>query len=333
GRYLSLEQVRELVQPSPAALMTVLKWLQGHGVGSCSTVSTLDFLECRMPTRPHSNGCSAAARRVVCSRSEMDWPGGRAHLGPPAPSSPFGRRMRLPPPACGVGQRTCGREAEIVGDSPAGCGEEMDQAGHRQQGGALQTHPGHGNGQHEACRDAAAELLQMGPAALPAAASISAAAGACRPLQPCALQAPAMGQAKPAPSLPAGRHESQEPFLAWLLLLSNMSALPGVHSVSYGDDEDSLSRAYLQRVNVEFMKAAARGLTVLFASGDDGAGCRRVSRGNHTFRPSFPASSPYVTTVGGTSFKNPFLVTAEVTDYISGGGFSNVFPMPEYQVR
>lgn len=43
--------------------------------------------------------------------------------------------------------------------------------------------------------------------------------------------------------------------------------------------------------------------------------------------------SPYVTTVGGTSFKNPFLVTAEVTDYISGGGFSNIFPMPGYQVR
>lgn len=47
--------------------------------------------------------------------------------------------------------------------------------------------------------------------------------------------------------------------------------------------------------------------------------------------PCFP--SPYVTTVGGTSFKNPFLVTEEVTDYISGGGFSNVFPMPKYQVR
>lgn len=43
-------------------------------------------------------------------------------------------------------------------------------------------------------------------------------------------------------------------------------------------------------------------------------------------------SSPYVTTVGGTSFKNPFQVTYEVTDYISGGGFSNVFKMPDYQV-
>nr|XP_009680681.1 PREDICTED: protocadherin-16 [Struthio camelus australis] len=49
GRYLSLEQVRDLIQPSPATLMSVLKWLQGHGVGSCRSVSTLDFLECRMP--------------------------------------------------------------------------------------------------------------------------------------------------------------------------------------------------------------------------------------------------------------------------------------------
>lgn len=127
-----------------------------------------------------------------------------------------------------------------------------------------------------------------------------------------------------------GRHESQEPFLQWLLLLSNESALPHVHTVSYGDDEDSLSSVYIQRVNTELMKAAARGLTLLFASGDSGAGCRSVS-GRHKFRPSFPASSPYVTTVGGTAFQNPFRVTDEIVDYISGGGFSNVFPRPSYQ--
>lgn len=75
---------------------------------------------------------------------------------------------------------------------------------------------------------------------------------------PCAL----------LPTKNPGRHESQEPFLQWLLLLSNESALPPVHTVSYGDDEDSLSSIYIQRVNTEFMKAAARGLTLLFASGD-----------------------------------------------------------------
>ncbi|XP_041873991.1 tripeptidyl-peptidase 1 isoform X3 [Corvus hawaiiensis] len=219
GQYLSLEQVRDLVQPSPATLMTVLKWLQGHGVEDCRSVTTLDFLECYLPV--------STAERLL-------------------PGAEFHRYVQ--------GQRSLVR-SPLPYSVPAELAEHLD----------------------------------------------------------------------------FGRHESQEPFLAWLLLLSNMSALPWVHSVSYGDDEDSLSYAYMERVNTEFMKAAARGLTILFASGDEGAGCRRVHSGNHTFRPSFPASSPYVTTVGGTSFKNPFLVTEEVTDYISGGGFSNVFPMPEYQ--
>uniref|UniRef100_A0A8B9IXS3 Tripeptidyl peptidase 1 n=1 Tax=Amazona collaria TaxID=241587 RepID=A0A8B9IXS3_9PSIT len=48
GQYLSLERVRDLVQPSTATLMVVLKWLQEHGVETCSSVATLDFLECRI---------------------------------------------------------------------------------------------------------------------------------------------------------------------------------------------------------------------------------------------------------------------------------------------
>lgn len=69
------------------------------------------------------------------------------------------------------------------------------------------------------------------------------------------------------PTFPSGRHESQEPFLQWLVLLSNMSDLPWVHTISYGDDEDSLSTAYMMRVNTEFMKAGVRGISLLFASG------------------------------------------------------------------
>ncbi|XP_062481239.1 tripeptidyl-peptidase 1 isoform X2 [Pezoporus occidentalis] len=243
GQYLSLEHVRDLVQPSTATLMVVLKWLQGHGVETCRSVATLDFLECRMPASgwPASVPC-----REKDGQQSLDQEG--------AGAAPW-RESSFPP-----GSDTFHPSSEI---------------------------------QHDEGRRRAS--------------------------------------AKQQPGLCPGRHESQEPFLAWLLLLSNMSSLPWVHSVSYGDDEDSLSVAYMERINVEFMKAAARGLTILFASGDDGAGCRRVRSGNHTFRPSFPASSPYVTTVGGTTFKNPFLVTAEVTDYISGGGFSNVFPMPQYQ--
>ena len=52
-----------------------------------------------------------------------------------------------------------------------------------------------------------------------------------------------------------------------MVLLSNMSSLPWVHTISYGDDEDSLSSAYMNRINTEFMKAGVRGLSMLFASG------------------------------------------------------------------
>lgn len=125
-----------------------------------------------------------------------------------------------------------------------------------------------------------------------------------------------------------GRHENQEPFLEWMMAVGNTSAVPWVHSVSYGDNEDSLSVAYMRRINTEFMKAGVRGISILFASGDDGAGCKK-----NKFRPSFPASSPFVTTVGGTGFKNPFGTGKEFAYEISGGGFSNVFAQPSYQSK
>jgi len=53
------------------------------------------------------------------------------------------------------------------------------------------------------------------------------------------------------------------------------------------------------------------------------------------FNPSFPGTCPYITSVGATQIKVGSSVTqpeeaAESVIY-SGGGFSNVFPMPSYQ--
>lgn len=125
----------------------------------------------------------------------------------------------------------------------------------------------------------------------------------------------------------AGLHENQEPFLDWLLAIGNTTDAPSVHSISYGDDEDSLTAEYVARVNTEFMKLGLRGLSILFASGDDGAGC--TSGG--VFGPNFPASSPWVTAVGGTAFPGPVNTHDEEGISFSGGGFSNVFPIPSYQ--
>jgi len=125
----------------------------------------------------------------------------------------------------------------------------------------------------------------------------------------------------------AGRHEQQEPFLQWLIDLSNEEKPPLVNSASYSDKERTVDPDYMKRINVEFMKAGARGLTLLFASGDDGAGCQE----NKRFEPQWPSTSPYVTTVGGTAFIHPFGIGEEEGYDISGGGFSDVFDMPDYQ--
>ena len=42
----------------------------------------------------------------------------------------------------------------------------------------------------------------------------------------------------------AGLHEGQEPFLQWMIDVGNTTEVPYLFSVSYGDDEDSLSLEY-----------------------------------------------------------------------------------------
>ncbi|KJE91464.1 tripeptidyl-peptidase I [Capsaspora owczarzaki ATCC 30864] len=125
----------------------------------------------------------------------------------------------------------------------------------------------------------------------------------------------------------AGTTAGQEPFLEWVQEVANTSQVPWTFSTSYGDDENSLDVDYMQRVNTEFAKMGARGLSLFFASGDSGVGGAGVSCSR--FVPSFPASSPYVTTVGGTAL--PLTDSDEHTASLSGGGFSDVFPRPDYQ--
>ena len=77
------------------------------------------------------------------------------------------------------------------------------------------------------------------------------------------------------------------------------------------------------------MALGARGVSLLFASGDGGARGRLDDPticNNNTFLALFPASCPYGTAVGGTTGINP-----EIAAPLSGGGFSSIFPRPSYQ--
>ncbi|TVY85524.1 Tripeptidyl-peptidase sed1 [Lachnellula suecica] len=116
-----------------------------------------------------------------------------------------------------------------------------------------------------------------------------------------------------------------------------------VLSISYGVGENAYSRFYLNRQCLEFLKLGLQGTTVVYASGDSGVSDRyRCIASNNTeqydegaFSPSFPASCPWVTTVGATQYndddKTEVAVGRPENGYSSGGGFSNYWSAPSYQ--
>jgi tripeptidyl-peptidase-1 len=117
----------------------------------------------------------------------------------------------------------------------------------------------------------------------------------------------------------------------WAVQVNDDSDPAQVQSVSYGNDEiQQTSDEYMFTTNTEFMKAGARGVTVFFASGDQGVWGRSGTTGN-IFHPDFPAASPYVTAVGGTDFSTKSTIGEETSWDASGGGFSNTFEIPSYQ--
>ncbi|KAF8265790.1 subtilisin-like protein [Lactarius quietus] len=123
---------------------------------------------------------------------------------------------------------------------------------------------------------------------------------------------------------------------------------PFVVSVSYGQDEGDpgITYAFANRQCNEYAKLGLLGTTVLYCSGDSGvsgfrgqcqnsSGLDDSSFGALRFNPAFPASCPYVISVGATQINSGSTVndSESASDrYIySGGGFSDFFPMPSYQ--
>ncbi|KAK6974922.1 family S53 protease-like protein [Favolaschia claudopus] len=109
--------------------------------------------------------------------------------------------------------------------------------------------------------------------------------------------------------------------------LSGVEDPPTVVTTSYGDDESVFGITLATKICEGYAAASARGISILFASGDGGVNGgfdNGVDCG--IFVPVFPASCPWVTAVGSTIGFNP-----EVAVDFSGGGFSNIFPTPSYQ--
>ncbi|KAG8739823.1 hypothetical protein FRC10_005084 [Ceratobasidium sp. 414] len=139
-----------------------------------------------------------------------------------------------------------------------------------------------------------------------------------------------------------------QPYLEWVNYMLAKDKLPWTISTSYGESgepfilnsgpdsmidadlEQTVPYDYAKRVCNSFAQLGARGVSLLFASGDSGVGggscLSNTPPSRKQFQPLFPATCPYVTSVGAT-----YGVSPEIALLLSQGGFSNYFSRPSYQ--
>ncbi|KAJ7333462.1 subtilisin-like protein [Mycena albidolilacea] len=104
---------------------------------------------------------------------------------------------------------------------------------------------------------------------------------------------------------------------------------PTVMTTSYAYTESFFGLSLATKICNGYMALGARGISVVFASGDGGVRTNHDSSdlcANNTFMPVFPAACPWVTAIGSTEGFAP-----EKATNFTGGGFSNFFPTPYYQ--
>ncbi|MFD7451055.1 protease pro-enzyme activation domain-containing protein [Kitasatospora sp. NPDC059827] len=107
-----------------------------------------------------------------------------------------------------------------------------------------------------------------------------------------------------------------------------------VISISWGTCEPDTTASSMTAVDNAFKQAAAQGISVFSASGDDGSkDCTRSASGASVTSVDFPASSPHQTGVGGTNLQvtggNGY--SSESAWSTAGGGVSTVFGKPSWQ--
>lgn len=130
----------------------------------------------------------------------------------------------------------------------------------------------------------------------------------------------------------------QDVFSSWIVAAASDENPPKVQILAFSAYEISMSNLYINLFNMEAVKLALQGVTLITSSGDDGASgfLARYSNIFCGYYPHFPASSPFVTTVGGTQgIEKGMDEVACQSDkgggITSGGGFSNFYETPIWQ--
>ncbi len=112
---------------------------------------------------------------------------------------------------------------------------------------------------------------------------------------------------------------------------------PSVISISWGSAESTWTAQAMTQFDQAFQAAAAMGVTICVAAGDNGSSDGVTDGKPHV---DFPASSPNALACGGTSITaSGSTIASEVVwndgsnGGATGGGVSTVFPLPTYQAN
>jgi kumamolisin len=118
---------------------------------------------------------------------------------------------------------------------------------------------------------------------------------------------------------------------------AHAATTPTSMSISWGQNEDAWTEQARRALDDAFLDAAALGITVTAAAGDNGSSDGANDGRDHA---DFPASSPHVLACGGTSLRATAGTVRSETVWnngagggATGGGVSDVFALPVWQQR
>jgi kumamolisin len=130
---------------------------------------------------------------------------------------------------------------------------------------------------------------------------------------------------------------SDQGFIDAVNAAANADQKPAAISISWGAPEKEWSPQAMDAFNGAVKNAAALGVNVFAASGDNGSKDGENDKKNHA---DFPASSPFAIGCGGTQLNSQDgKITSEPAwndgffGGASGGGVSDHFPKPDYQAN
>lgn len=129
-------------------------------------------------------------------------------------------------------------------------------------------------------------------------------------------------------------HNTDSGFLqAILAAVHDSTNKPSIISISWGGAESTWTAQQMTAMDEAFQSAAAVGISVFAAAGDDGANDNVNDGKAHV---DFPSSSPFVTACGGTKLilsngARQESVWNDGNGSATGGGISDFFPLPQYQ--